>query len=84
MDDVGFKKLEMEISRAINIIAELKVERENLTARLSECELEIEELRSKNRELQDLKRINVTFLEEKGRLKSQIENIIKKIDSAKL
>ncbi len=82
MDDSGFKKLEAEISRAINLIAKLRMERESLAARLNEYEEELEKLRDENRELRDFRRRNLAFLEKKGRLKSQIEEIIKKIDSA--
>ena len=84
MDEDGFKKLDMEVSRAVSLIAKLKMERESLTARLSECEVEIEKLRDENRGLQNFKRKNIAFLEGKEKLKSQIEDIIKKIDSVKL
>ena len=82
MDDSGFKKLEAEISRAINLIAKLRMERESLAAPLNEYEEELEKLRDENRELRDFRRRNLAFLEKKGRLKSQIGEIIKKIDSA--
>ena len=56
MDDGGFEKLEMEISRAVDLISKLKMERENLEARLSEYERDLEKLRYENRVLQDFKR----------------------------